>query len=81
MSSAAGDYVVVPMPKLDRGRDPRNILGVIINRDEDKDQYKISVKAGMLKGLFSKNQFDLCPQRLLAETEVNKRTLFPCVQL
>ena len=49
-----------------------NILGVIINRDEDKDQYKIAVKAGILKGLYSRNQFDLCPHRLLTETDVNQ---------
>ena len=57
---------------VDRGRgDPRNILGVIIIRDEDKGQYKIAVKARIMKRLFSRNQFYLCPQRLLTETDVN----------
>ena len=61
------------MPKLDRGRgDPRNILGVIIKRDEDKDQYKIVVKAHILKRLYSRNQFDLCEQRLLTETYLHQ---------
>jgi len=32
----AGDDVVVPVPLVDRGRgDPRNILGVVVNRDLD----------------------------------------------
>jgi len=36
----ADDNVVVPIPLVDRGRgDPRNILGVIVNRDLDTDQY------------------------------------------
>ena len=38
----AGDNVAVPIPLVDRGRgDPRNILGVIVNRDLDTDQYTI----------------------------------------
>ena len=49
---------------------PRNILGVIIDVDEN-DIYKISVKSGILKTRFSRNQFDLCPQKLLKESDVN----------
>jgi len=38
----AGDNVAVPIPLVGRGRgDPRNILGVIVNRDLDTDQYTI----------------------------------------
>ena len=34
----AGENIAVPIPMVDRGTgDPRNILGVIINRDKDKD--------------------------------------------
>ena len=67
-----GDNVVVPIPSVDRGRgDPRNILGVILYRDES-DQYKIAVKSGILKGLYSRNQFDLCPQKLLTLDHVNQ---------
>ncbi|XP_037779415.1 SCAN domain-containing protein 3-like [Penaeus monodon] len=70
-----GDNVAVPIPAVDRGRgDPRNILGVIVNRDLDNDQYKIAVKSGVLKGQYSRNQFDLCPQRLLTEDDVNQDT-------
>jgi hypothetical protein len=67
-----GDNVAVPVPLVDRGRgDPRNILGVIIDRREDTDQYRIAVKAGVLNGMYSRNQFDLCPQRLLNTEDIN----------
>ena len=60
-----GDNVAVPIPAVDTGRgDPRNILGVVVNKT-DNDQYKIAVKGGLLNGHYSRNQFDLCPQRLL----------------
>ena len=73
IAGVACDNVAVPNPMMDRGRgDPRNILGVIISRDDDKDQYKIEVKAGIMKSLFSRNQFDLCPHHLLTETDVNQ---------
>ncbi|XP_064096547.1 uncharacterized protein LOC135208374 [Macrobrachium nipponense] len=66
-----GDNVAIPIPLVDRGcGDPRNILGVIVDRDQN-DMYKISVKSGMLKTRFSRNQFDLCPQKLLKESDVN----------
>ena len=67
-----GDNVAVPIPSVDRGRgDPRNILGVILYRVE-RDQYKIAVKSGILKGLYSRNQFDLCPQKLLTLDHVDQ---------
>ena len=35
-AGVAGDNVAVPISLVDRGRgDPRNILGVIVNRDSD----------------------------------------------
>ncbi|CAM1325391.1 Uncharacterised protein r2_g3423 [Pycnogonum litorale] len=34
--------------------------------------YTICVKAGILKGKFSRNQFDLCPQRLLTDSHVDR---------
>ena len=67
-----GDNVAVPIPSVDRGRGgPRNILGVILYRD-NRDQYRIAVKSGILKGLYSRNQFDLCPQKLLTLDHVNQ---------
>src|SRR6218665_4041990 len=55
-----GDNVTVPIPMVDRGRgDPRNLMGVIIDR-EDNDMYRIAVRAGVLNGKYSRNQFELC---------------------
>jgi len=66
-----GDNVAVPVPLVYRGRgDPRNILGVIVNRNLDTDQYTLAVKAGILNGSYSRNQFDICPQRLLTLNDV-----------
>ena len=64
----AGDNVAVPIPVVDRG-DPRNILGVIVDRDEH-DMYRIAVKAGNLSTKYSSNQFDLYLQRLLNDSDV-----------
>ena len=33
--------------------------------------YTICVKSGILKGTFARNQFDICPQALLQESDVN----------
>ena len=55
-----GDNVTIPVPLVDRGRsDPRNILGVVRDRNEN-DMYTIAVRAGVLKGKYSRNQFDMC---------------------
>ena len=67
-----GDNVTVPIPLVDRGRgDPRNIMGVIIDRDNN-DMYRIAVRAGVLKGKYSRNQFDLCAHKLLTDSDVNQ---------
>ncbi|XP_047478501.1 uncharacterized protein LOC125031659 [Penaeus chinensis] len=70
-----GDNVTVPIPMMGRGRgDPRNILGVITSRSEN-DLYAITVKNGILKAKYSRNQFDICPQRLLTLFDVNPKDL------
>ena len=76
-AGVSDDNVAVPIPLVDRGRrDHRNILGVIINMDMDKNQHKIAVQSCILKGLYSRNQFDLCPHRLLTETNVSQENSF-----
>ena len=65
------DNVAVPIPTVDRGRgDPRNILGVIIDRNEN-DLYTIAVKEGILKTKYTRNEFTLCQQRILTISDVN----------
>ena len=72
---ALGDNVAVPIPTVANGRgDPRNTLGVIMDVT-DKDQYKIAVKYGVLKGHYSRNQFDVYPQTLLTMNDVNTESM------
>ena len=67
-----GDNVAVPISSVDRGReDPRNILGVITDRNEN-DLYTIAVKSGILKSKYTRNDFTLCPQRLLNLEDMNQ---------
>ena len=75
-----GDNLAVPIPQVDSGRgDPLNIVGVIVHKDLETDIYKIAVKAGVLNGGFSRNQFDLCPQKLFNEDVSLYVTLSVCV--
>ena len=60
----SGDNIIIPIPLVDRDRgDPRNIMGVILDRNEN-DMYRIAVRARILKGSYSRKQFDLCPHPL-----------------
>ena len=52
-------------------QNPRNILGVTVHRDLETDIYKIAGKVGVLNGVLSRNQFDLCPQKLFPEEDVS----------
>ena len=48
---------------VNRGKgDPRNIMGIILDRDERELKRK-AVHSGIFKGRFARNQFDLCPQK------------------
>lgn len=59
-----GESVRVPVPDLDRGRvDHRNLIGVIL--EVENDFYKIGTKDGVLKGLYTRGQFELCGERFL----------------
>ena len=50
----SGDNIIIPIPLVDRGRgDPRNIMGVILDRNEN-DMHRIAVRAGILKGSYSR---------------------------
>jgi len=74
VAGSVGDNVTIPIPLFDRGRgDPRNILGLIIDRDVTNDLYQIGVKSGILNGKFSRNQFDLCSQVLLSASDVSTK--------
>jgi hypothetical protein len=67
-----GDNVTIPIPLVDRGRgDPRNIMGNIVDRDNN-DMYRIAVQGGLLQGKYSRNQYDLCVQKLLTDRDVSQ---------
>ena len=66
ISGNPGNNVTVPIPLVDRGRvDPRNIMGVIVDRD-NHDLYRIAVKGGVLATKYARNQFDLCSAKILS---------------
>ena len=70
-AAKTGDNVTVPVPQVDRGqRAPRNILAVIRYENEN-DMYKLATKGGILKRVFARNQFDVCSQILLNESDLN----------
>jgi len=72
VAGKVGDNVAVPIPLVDRRRgDPRNILGIVLDRNEN-DLNTICVKGGILKEKYSRNQFDVCPQTLLSEQDVDQ---------
>ena len=60
-----GDNVIIPIRLADRGKgDPCNIMGGVIVDWNQNDLYSIAVHAGLLKGRYSRNQFDLCNRKL-----------------
>ena len=56
-----GDNVALPVPMVDRGRgDPRNILGVIIDMNEN-DLYTIATPHGILSNKYTHTRADFTP--------------------
>ena len=71
MAADKSDSVMIPIPLVDRGRgDPRNIIAIVLNRNEN-DMYKLGVRKGVLKGRYSRNQFDVCQEHFLSEESVD----------
>ena len=46
-------------------------MEIIIDRDNN-DMYRIAARAGLLKGKYSRNQFDLCVQKLLTDRDISQ---------
>ena len=71
-ASEVSDNVAVPIPVVDRGKGIHvTSWGVITDRGNN-NLYTIAVKTGILKNKYSRNQFDLCPQRLLSQSDTNR---------
>ncbi|GFT89138.1 KRAB-A domain-containing protein 2 [Nephila pilipes] len=61
-----GDTVRLQVPDVDRGRtDNRNVLTVVVGI-EDSDFYKLANENGTLKQLYTRNQFEICKDKLLS---------------
>ena len=45
-------------------------MGIIVDRDQN-DLYRVAVRGGILKGKYSRSQFDLCTQSLLTNQDVS----------
>ena len=73
-ADSIGDNVAVPVPTVITREEETLVTGVIMDVT-DKDQYRIAVKYGVLKGHCSRNQFDLCPQQLLTMNDVNTESM------
>ena len=61
-----GKNNVIPIPMVDRGKDDqRNLLAVVLSREEHG--YKLRTKSSVLRGLYTRNQFELSDNNLLAK--------------
>jgi hypothetical protein len=70
---AIGDNVLIPIPNVDRGRgDPRNVMAVILS--EEEHGYRLGTKGGVLRGLYTRNQFELSHGKFITNTDVNADT-------
>ena len=68
-----GNTITIPIPSVDRGRgDPRNLMGKIVEKDQERELYKIAVRAGVLTGHFSRSQFEVCSQDLVKDSDINR---------
>jgi len=65
-----GDTVMVPIPLVDRGRaEFTNAKAVVLQVDES-GTYKLGTRHGILKQLYTRNQFSPCEQQFLAIDDV-----------
>jgi hypothetical protein len=68
-----GKNILIPIPMVDRRKgDPRNLLAVVLSREEHG--YKLGTKSGVLRGLYTRNQFELSDNNFLAKDTVQLET-------
>lgn len=57
--------VRIPVPEVDRGRgDARNILAVVLRKTDD-ELYRLGTKQGVVKTMYSRQQFTVCQKHYL----------------
>ncbi|CAG2215482.1 unnamed protein product [Mytilus edulis] len=65
-----GANVLVAIPHVDRGKgDPRKLMAVVTGKEEHG--YKLGIKDGILRGLYTRNQFELSDNNFIAIHCVN----------
>ena len=68
--AAVGDSVIVHLPEVDRGRcEFPNVHAVVLSINE-AGMYKLGTRAGELKGIYSRNQFEPLPEPLMVVSDV-----------
>ncbi|GFW59757.1 uncharacterized protein TNCV_4718491 [Trichonephila clavipes] len=76
-----GTTVRVPVPDVDKGRgDSRNILAASIMSVTEDGFYRLETSDGILKQLYARSRFTLCPQNLLriqniSDCEISHRSV------
>jgi len=51
--------------------DPRNILGVIIDKNEN-DLYTVATRHGILSNKYTRAEFTICSQQLLKDSDISR---------
>ncbi|XP_071136484.1 uncharacterized protein [Mytilus edulis] len=60
-----GANVLIAIPHVDRGKgEPRNLMAVVTGKEEHG--YKLGIKDGILRGLYTRNQFELSDSNFIA---------------
>ncbi|XP_026464653.1 KRAB-A domain-containing protein 2-like [Ctenocephalides felis] len=68
-----GDNVRVSIPDIDRGKtDPKNLICVVLSKDDNTDLYKLGIEEGVLKQSYSRNEFVVCEQKFLSGEEISQ---------
>ena len=65
-----GANVLVAIPHVNRGKgDPRNLMAVVTGKEEHG--YQLGIKKRILRGLYTRNQFELSDSYFIAIQSVN----------
>ena len=66
-----GDNVRIQVSEVDRSKcSSRNIIGVVLEIDEEKSLYKIGTDQGVLKNMYCRGEFEICKERFLSVNDV-----------
>ena len=72
-----GDSVMVHLPEVDRGTcEFPNVHAVVLTINES-GMYKLGIKIGQLKGVYSRNQFEPLPNPLMEVSDINMEVEIP----